>query len=289
MKRFSLASGTALLAASAVLSAGFVYQDAVLLRLKLAPNTTDSYTIETVVKQTINMPNGMGEQDLTVSTKALYTLKTLELDGEKANVEATTKVEDIKMEGGMAGSMPGMDANTPPVVLKGKIDSRGRIVLETSKISPMAMALSGGSNTSTPFVELPEKAVKIGDTWDVIVPKGPMTQDEDQKMVAKLIGEKEFDGRKVWVVSMVGTVKNVMDSSKLPTEMKADSAGPMGDMKMIIRGTSEITSEGLVDKETGRTLQMTSTGKTKQAIELSDMGLNIETAGTISTKMTLKK
>lgn len=284
-----MTSGSALLLA-ALITTGFVFQEPTLLRRKLEPNTTDVYSIETKVKQVVTLPNGMGEQDLTISTKAKYTIKTLTGDADKIDIETTNKVESVELDGPMANSVPGLNANEPATTQKGKMDSRGRLTLEPAKTSAMAMAMGAASSASAGFfIELPEKAVKIGDAWDIIVPKSPMTGEEDQKLVAKLTGEKEFEGKQVWVVAVVGTIKSTLDTSKLPKEMKPENAGPMGDMKMIVKGSLEIAGEGLVDKTTGKTVLYTTNSKLKSAIELSDMGINIDSAGTVVTKVTLQK
>lgn len=261
----------------------------ILIRRKLEENTTDKYKIETKLKQTISMPNGMGDQDMDINSVSSYAVKVGKVDAATgvADVEVTTKVEKMDMTGPMAAMADNEDIKKP-FTLKGKMDVRNRITMEAAKSSDMMAAMMMGSQSSSnnsTFIELPEKAVSVGDSWEVIVPKGPLTGKEDQKLTAKLVGEKDVDGVSVWVVSLTGLIKTDADLSKLADQAGGAAAG----QKMTIKGTVDLTAEGLVDKGNGRTIKMTSKAKMKQTVELVDMGMSVDTKGTVDSVVTLQK
>lgn len=263
-------------------------QDGVLLRRALKADTTDTYTIESKVQQTVNSP--LGDTPMNINMTTTYAVKTLKVDdaSQTADAEITTTVEKIDVDGPAAAMMGNKPA---PIMQKGKLDVRGRFTPEKSATAASIQSLLSGGGASASsgfFVELPEKAVKVGDTWDIVIPKSPLTFDQDQKLTAKLVGEKDLDGVPVWVVSVSGSLKTSVDSSKLPKDA-AQPDSPMGPITAIVKGQIDLTSEGLVEKATGRTLEMTSRGTLKSNVELVEAGMTITTSGTVDSIVKLKK
>ena len=174
----------------------------------------------------------------------------------------------------------------PPVTQKGKIDVRGRITFDAPASEETMAALIGGTQgaiSAGNFVEFPEKAVKIGDRWEIVVPKSPFLYDRDQRLACLLTGEKVVDGVPMWSVSLSGTLKTSVDGSKLPIG-KSESPLAVG-----IAGEDVLTGEGLVEKSTGRTMRMTIHGDSKRTITLLETGITLQVQGKVDSKIELQK
>lgn len=280
-----------ILAGVAIAALAAASQDGLLLRRTLTEGATDTYTVQTVTKQVVQLPNGMGEQEMGSTVDATYKVKTGKVDAEKksAAVELTYTIDKVDAEGAL-GAMAGQGGpeTGKPMSLTGSLDELGRLKMEAPKGTSPALAtlMSNSSSLGGNMVslELPEKAVKVGDTWEVIVPKSPFTGTKDQKLTAKLIGEKEVDGKAAYVISTEGTLEIDADLTK----MAEDAPPPMKGQKMFLKGKSELKTDGVVEKATGKTLRMTTKMKLKQTMEIPDMGMSIETTGTVATVSTLK-
>jgi hypothetical protein len=280
---------SAIFAAMALAALAAAAQDGLLLRRTLTEGTTETYVVESVSKQVVNLPNGMGEQEMESTMAGSYLLKTGKIDAEKktADLEFTFTIDKMESSGMMGGGAMGDDVKGKPVTMKGTIDERSRITFADgggAKASATSMLSGQSMGANSVLIELPDKPVKIGDTWEVVIPKGEFTGKEDQKLVAKLVGEKEVDGKPAYVVSTEGTYKVDMDLSKAA----ADAPGPMKGQKMLLKGTIDTKSDGVVEKSTGRTLRVTTKMKQQMALEIPDMGFNVDVSGTTSYVVTLK-
>jgi hypothetical protein len=280
-----------ILAGVALAALASATQDGILLRRTLTEGTTDTYNIETVTKQTVSLPNGMGEQEMASTMVTTYKLKTGKVDPAKksAAMELTYTVDKMENEG-IAANMPGADAveTGKSFTMAATLDEMGRMKIEPPKgtnavlASLLTNASSMGGNMVT--LELPEKPVKIGDTWEIVVPKSPVTGDKDQKMIAKLVGEKDVDGKPGYVISAEADLVIDADLSK----MAEDAPPPMKGQKMFLKGKAEIKADGVIEKSSGRMLRVTSKVKSNQTMEIPDMGMSIGTVGTVTTVSTLK-
>ena len=256
------------------------------LRVALKADAVDTYKIEDKVTETVK--SAMGEMPLTIGSTRTYVLKTTKVDegAGTARFEATTTVDKLDATGpaaAMAGEKP------KPTTQAGKIDVRGRMTYDPAPASdPLAGLLSGvqGAGSAGTFVEFPEKAVKIGDAWDIVVPKNPYVYGEDQRLTATLTGERELDGKPVWVVAVKGTLRTAVDTTKLPPLKGGD---PASNIALRLLGQVDLTGEGLVDKASGKTVSMTSKGIMKMTIDLADSGLKLDANGTIESVMKLQK
>ncbi len=254
-----------------------------LLRRTLAANATDTYKIEDKVQETVKSTS-MGElPELHVTSSRTLTLKTptVNTSAGVAQFEATMTVDKITADGPAAALM---NEKPKPSVQTGKLDVRGRMTYDPAASTDLLSSLLGGSPgavTAGIFVELPERPVRPGDTWDITVPKSPLIFSQDQHLTATLVGDKIVDGVSVWVVSIRGQIRSLTDSSKFP--------GAKAGSGVKVDGTTDLTGEGLVDKSTGRTLQMTSKGDSKATIELLEYGITLDTTGTIESTAKLQK
>jgi hypothetical protein len=267
-------------------------QDGILLRRTLTEGETDTYSIETVTKQTVTLPNGMGEQEMGSTMLTTYKLKTGKIDPAKktAAMELTFTVDKMDTEG--MAAMPGATPTTEigkPFNLTATMDEFGRLKIDPPKGSnPVLATLLTSSNSlggNLVAMELPEKALKVGDTWDIPVPKSPLTGTKDQKLVAKLVGEKDVDGKSAYVVSTTGTLQIDADMSKMAEEGAPEM---LKGQKMLLKGQAKIESNGVIEKSSGRTLRMTSKVISTQTMEMPDMGMSVGMTGTVTTVSTLK-
>ena len=280
----------ALIVASAlVASLALAVQDGILLRRDLKENSTEKYKIETKTNQTVELPNGMGDQEVEITMGVTYVLnlgKADEATGEVA-VETVTTVDKMESNAPM-GQPPKID----PVKMPGKLDSRNRVKFDpVVNPSPMMAMMNSASsmNSFGLFVEFPEKAVKVGDSWVVVVPKNPMIYKEDQKVTATLVGEKKVDDQDVWIVTLAGKLLNEIDVSEMMKAMPTDQPNPLANMKMTINGTMNLKGEGVVDKATGRTIRMKTIIDAQQKIEVADMGMTMNTVGKTTVWVAMEK
>ncbi len=261
-------------------------QAGTVIRRSLKADATDTYTIVDRSEQTVKSP--LGDMPVTVSSTRTFVLKTKTVDDKlgQAAIESTTTVEKLEADGAASDLAK---AKPAPVTQTGKIDVRGRITYEKKPGDAVSGLLNGASSTlaAGTFVEFPEKPLKIGDSWDMVVPKDPMVYGEDQKLTAKLTGEKELDGMPVWIVSIRGVVKSFVDSAKIPGAKPLDT--PVGPMSVRISGQDTLSGEGLVEKSTGRTVSMSMKSLSKKTIELVEAGISMESTGTLDSKISLKK
>jgi hypothetical protein len=266
-------------------------QDGVLIRRELKENSLDMYLVTMTGQQNVNVP-GMGEQPMGIKSSMHYTLKTGKVDPEKGEADCEMIVTDMKFElDGPMAEMAQMGDMPKEIVVPGKLNNRNRVVVDSSKLlNPTLMML--GANTTSGFgftIEFPEKPVKIGDAWEVTLPKTPFFGKAEPKLAAKLLGEKTYDKTQVWEISMEGEIPLDVDLQEVMKSLPAGSTGNFPDMKIMMRGTVKMTSTFLVEKSSGRVYRMESTAGGKQTLELVDMGMNVETSGSMTTVMALQK
>ena len=294
------------IALAALATAALAAQDPFMIRRAFTVGATDTYKVESEVKQIIEIPS-MGEQDMIMTRIATIAVKTLAVNAEKgtADVETLTKVEKSAMDGSIAAMMGSQDSKLPdPKTEKGTIDSRNRFTVakdpKESKPaeqggpgSMMSMVAGMGAVSAQQMltlVELPEKAVKIGDEFAAVLPaaagNAPSQGVKDMKMSIKLVGEKEVDGVKLWVVSYNGSFKLDIDPSKQPKKAN-EQASPADDVK--VTGTGIIGGEGLVEQATGKTISNLFTVKNDLKVYVAQLGSELPVRGTVSTKLTLVK
>lgn len=281
MKQFKSLKVVSLFALSAFALAAT--QDAVSLKLVLKEGDKDVYKVASVVDQEVDASAfGAGPMNMKIESSMTLTYNTGKVDdkGIAAMVIDVTDA-DMKFDGPM-GAPPGMEMPKSYKVL-GKMNSMGQFSdVKIEGLPAMAMMMSGSSMSSMlNTVSLPDKGVKIGDTWDVVLPKNPMMGDSDSKMKATFVATKDVDGKKVHEISVVGPVTLNMDTSKLP----ADATGGMA-MKMT--GTIDIKTTVQLDAATCKVRLADSTGKMNMKVELVDMSATLPMTGTYTTIMKMQ-
>jgi len=272
----------------------FASPDGITLRKKLSEGM-ETYHADVSIK--MNMDLGGQEQETGITSKAKYSFKIAKPDdsGASAGAEMTSQVEKLEATGLMEMLMNqgnADDAAKKAVTVKGKMSDRGRFTPD--KVAGDATSMLAGNSMMAmgPFVEFPDKAINVGDSWDQVIPKGPLTGKEDQKLTAKLVRQDTLDGKDVYVINVTGKLKTSIDTSTLP-KPDGDATGTaalMANAKIIINGTSEISGDYFIDKVTGKTLKVTMKVTTKQNFEMPDMGdMKIDMTGVTTSTMTADK
>lgn len=263
----------------------------VLLRRELKEDATETYKMQSDVKSTASVP-GIGDQDLILNSTMTLTIKSGKLDSASGQVAVDAKIGDLttKVDGSMAQFVEPMLSNIPKEFkMSGKLDGRNRVALDPAKSPDLMMTMVTGTSPSSSFafVEFPEKSVNVGDTWKFAAPKNPLFGKEAQTLDAKLTGEKDLDGSKVWVISVTGKLKIDANIGEL---MKAsgNQGGGLPDVDMVMKGTADVTGEALVDKTSGKTLSYTTSVAQKTSMDMGGQG-SVDSNGTIKTTMTLQK
>lgn len=273
-----------------LLTVAAVQQDGILLRRQLKEGEQLNYRIEISGDMKADIPT-MGEQEMGMKGGMDYSVKLGKVDGNKADAEIVVSNTKIEVTGPMADMAP--PTETPKEQKStGKIDNLGRITLDKSAgVSPELMMMAGpGMNTMGQGIEFPEKAVKIGDTWTVIVPKSPMSAKVDSQLTAKLIGESELDGVPVYEITLEGKAPLDIDFAEVLKAMPdSPMAGMMGGMSISLKGSLGIKSRGFFEKTTGKTIKLDTTIDNDQTISIEQMGMSVKTVGKIQMKMALKK
>jgi hypothetical protein len=230
---------------------------------------------------------------MTVVSASSFKIGAVDAAAGQAPVDVTTKVEKFDVDGPMAEALNGQkDKLLITTTQSGKLDSRNRYTADPNKkLDPRAIMFGSASASLVgPYIEFPEKAVNPGDTWDVTVPKGPTTSKEDQKYTATFVGEKDVDGKSVYVVSLAGKIKTTIDMGEIMKANPVPELEAAGVTDMVITGTVDISGEANVDKVSGQTLSLNLKLKSNQEISMSVLGdQKIPSVGTTTVKITLDK
>lgn len=275
---------TAIAALSTVCMAA---QDGLVLRRTLEEGKTETYVATADVKQSADLP-GMGDQDMSAKMEGTYLITPgKRADGaDKTPIDLTYTITKMDSDGPMAAFMP----QTPPgaTKFKGTIDDRGRLVLESSTSAAVSnpSTIAGMSMLgATTFIELPEKAVKVGDTWKIVVPKSSSIP-EDTTFTGTILAEKDIDGHAGLAVKIEGSAKMSLDLVKMMSE--AGGAAPAGIDSMVVAGTMKIVSQGVIEKSTGKTLRMQSKVESDMKVEMPSRSISIPMKGTTTTEIKLQ-
>lgn len=274
------------------LSMAATTQDAVTLRRALSEGTTDVYRIQSVSDFSLELP-GQEPMGMKSDMSATYTMKIGKVDAEKgvADLEAVTSDIELKIESPMGGG----DGAEPPKEIRttGKIDSLGRQTeMKIQGVTgEMLMVMGASSMTGESFFTFPEKAVKAGDTWEVLTPKVPMLGNKEHKLTAKFVGEEAYESVKAMKVTVTGTIPMDVNIAEMIKQMGAEdpTGGMMDSLQPMLRGNIAVVSTALLDKATGRALSIETTMDLKTRMEVGGGSMTANAPGKAKTTMKLKK
>ncbi len=258
-------------------------QDAVSLRRALKEGDTQSYHLEYKSSQTVELPNGMGEQEISVigSQDLMETIGKVDGAAQTAAYELKSTNFKIEINSPMGNPLEGKEMPKASA-MQGTVDSRNRT--SNMKGDDKSAELTGGDLGSSSTMNLtfafPEAAVKIGDTWESAFPK--TAYSPGAKLTCTLVGERLAGTTPTWVISMKGLVPLAMDLSKsLPPK---DGVAPLPGA-MVFKGTVDMDSEALVDKATCQVISIQTKAKSKAIITIEAMNADMNVTGESTSTM----
>lgn len=257
--------------------------DGVTLKKVLKEGEKDAYTQTTNLKFTMDMEAmGMGTQDMTIDMTNSATYSIGKVDAGKAALEILISDFDMKFGGGIGAQAGQMMGDLPKsYTIKGMVNERNMFSdVKLEGLSKQAQMMMGGESVAAMmnFVAFPEGEVKVGDSWEVTLPKLQAFGDKIVAVKYVYTGDKDQDGKACAEVSMDVT---------LPSNMVM-SGEETGGMQMKITGNTVVKGTILVEKSSGRVLEAKQTGVIDQKMEMVDMGATLPMKGTMSNTVKLK-
>jgi len=184
-------------------------------------------------------------------------------DADKADVNLVYKVDDEVIDGPNDGTYP----EHKPLALKGVLDGQGNFAVDLDKASQeerMTRIVLSPAETNI-IVPLPEKSIKVGDTWDLPIPVRVGAKQEPQKLTAKLVGEKKVGSQTAWVIGVTGTVS--VNTEQL---ISLDIGGKKIEQTFLTKATSDVQGDVLIDQSTGRTIRSLTKLKTRSVTTITN-------------------
>jgi hypothetical protein len=271
------ALGLAVLAAAAT--------QEITLKRTLQPNTKDVYSVTMSTKNKMSMgAMGMGEQAMTIDGTMKITMSTGAVEGGKADVELKTTDMKYKFGGAAAGAAGAMGSAPKELVVKGKLDEKNRFtdMKAPTADAQMAMMMSNNMQSFGQSIEFPDKPVKVGDSWEVVMPKNELAGMEEAKMTATLFDDRA-DGH---CISLTGVIPMKMDMAEM-MKKNPDIGATTPMPNMMITGLIDVKMLGLFDKASGKTLRMTTRMNQKMKIDIKDQNMAFEGGGQTVMLMSL--
>ncbi|MEO7454201.1 MAG: hypothetical protein ABIV13_05495 [Fimbriimonadales bacterium] len=253
-------------------------QDEVTLRRELKPGAKETYTVFTKVSQTMTPsdPNQAamlgGEMKFAMSMTMDMGLEFQKVAEDKKSADAEMSFTNIVYDfGSMAGMIP-VENMPKSMKASGKIDDRSR--MSEFNMPDLPSSLAGSRGMMGPLmIALPEKAVKVGDVWEMPLPTAEMLGSKDAMMTAKVLVIEDFKGIPVVVVELFAAMPIDADLS----EMAQASGGPP--MKVLAKGRFDMKGKAHIERATGKTLMMDVTFDTKTHLTMPEVGIEFDTSG----------
>ncbi len=240
--------------------------DGTLLRREAQQGSTDEYDVK------VSRSMGSGNSATVVKWHAAYKIGARDQD--KQN-EVDITISDLAYEGVNFGQFgdkePPKNAN-----YKAYLDVRNHM----TEPQPVEKSSPAKQWLLFDFLELPEKEIKVGDTWKAEVQPPEMMGKAKLSLDAKLVGEDVFQGKPVWVIEVTGTrvpftgtIKVGLNSADTPQDVK-------------VTGTIDVTSKVLLEKGSCRTLSTTTKTHVEQELELESVPMQMDVD--VDSSMVLK-
>lgn len=283
---------TPLLSAVLLLQSPVAPQDTVVIRRNLTAPTEASYRVDFSMKQMIDVPEMGGAQPFDLSGIMKNTLKIGKYDDQKKTAPLEASLTEIRMKfEGLAAMMEGVLGGPPPKEMRftGAIDELNRLsALKAAAQSSLGPILNVAVSSWGNLASYPVSAVKVGDTWQTVVPKVAGFWADNATFNYKLVGTRAVDGKTLAVIEGDGTLRSLIDLSQM---MGSGGMGGSVDGQPGPRmyGPLKVKVNLDVDWTTGLPYQFSAVLSGKQTLDIPAMGMARPVEGTISTKMTLLK
>lgn len=271
-------------------------QDEYLIRRTQTANSVERYKVSMATK--MNMGAEGQNQNMDFTGTMDFDIATGQVD-EKGVADVELKTSNLKFESEGAGpEMMGGEDIPKEMVMKGKLDDRYRLT-EAKAVGPasqaqMMMSMSG-SGSSAFFFELPEKPVKVGESWKVVLPSNPFLGEKEHSLTAKLIAIKDVEGESAYEIHVEGEIELDVDLSeamKKAFEASGESGG-LGDMlaamAMKMKGKIGYDATQMLARKDGRLLNIVVKMDNKAQMEMTELGMKIDVDGTTTLTMSPRK
>jgi len=253
--------------------------DAFTFRRIFVVGETDTYDLANSSDMTIDLSAmGAGSQSFKTEMGGKLTYKTLKVNSEKGEATVEAKFHDLDMK----MDMPGMQDMPKEFTMTGTMDARNRYKDVKLEGMPDMMRLTSESSMKqlASAFQFPEGPVKVGESWDFVIPKDGKVFTKDQTMKVKFLSTKVVDGKTLADLDVSGDIELDIDSSKLG----GDGGGsPMGDM--TIKGKVHNKSLVRIDVASGKLVYLETDSNSDMNIEMAQGKLPM--SGT--TKSVMKK
>lgn len=271
-------------------------QDAISFKRVYTNGAVEKYTVSSQMTSVTDLSSmGQGEQSMDIDTSmdAQFTYSAVKEDGSALLSFLYNNIK-IKAEGPMA-EMMGQMGDQAPKEIKGtqKVDVFGRATetkLEGASANMMSM-MSGGANAwdAFAFFILPDKPVKIGDTWDFEIPTMGGMFAKGSKLNGKFVGEGTLGEKKTWTLEFTGKPKMSMDIGKMMADNPNAQNSGMPPMNILMEGENAMKIKISVDQTTFQILSAETASETVAKVKLVDMGVEFPSTTQMVSKISLKK
>lgn len=253
------------------------------LRRTVSDAQTETYKVE--VQEHREMSSEYFPEDMVFDT---FRKGTVKLDKKASPDEAKSDVSlrYVVNQEDVDGPSDGLRTLPDPVEVKGTLDRRGLFAFDVDRATPRELmtARSISPAEMSIVVPFPEGNVKVGDSWDVIVPvKKDDLIPEPQKLTVKLVGEKKVGERAGWALAVSGTVTYVFRDF-----MSLELQGKKIDQTTVTKTVSDVQGDVVIDGATGRTIRAQTKLKQRQEIEFQSNISHSKMTGKYATTITVK-
>lgn len=268
-------------------------QDAIALKRTYTNGAVEKYTLTSNVTTSTDLSSmGQDVMEMAVNTSSdlTFTFSNPKEDG-TVSLKFLLSNMNVKMEGPMAEMMSGGQEMPKELGGTAKLDALYQVSdvkVDGGGGGAMAMMTGGMSPISIfQFFALPKDPVKVGDTWNFEL-KGMEMFEKNYKMTAKLVGEAKVQEIDAWQINVSGSPKMNLDLSKMMAEGGGGAQG-MGDMKMMLEGTTKTLTKVFLSKATGQIVMIDSAYESTAEVKLPDMGVSFPSNSQGISKLVIKK
>ncbi len=266
-----------------------VAQDSVLLRRPMDPGVKDEYKVEFQIKQTIDIPEMGGPQPFGIAGVMKSTVQVGQPVPDKGVARAELVLSEVRLKfDGLAAMMESLLTSMPKEMrYQGTIDPRNRLAdMKPVAQSPVGPFLGVAATAWGQMAAYPDQSVKVGDAWEMTMPKAPGLTNKEAKLQFKAVGTKELEGKALVVLAGEGTIDGMTDLSEMMSQAGM-AGGPNGGAR--IYGPLKVKVEYWVDPATGRLHRYAAQMAGKQTLDLASMGIVAPVDVNITSQMTLLK
>jgi len=260
-----------------------------LIRRELKENAQSDYKLELNMMQKITSDALGGEQEFGIVGSMKYVEKSGKLDTEKQLLDLDIIVSNMKFEfSGMAVMLQGMVDQLPREMKNSmRVNNRNAMVpAPAKKVEGEAAAKPQQGNlilgmvgsSWTQALLFPEKEIKVGDTWDTVLPKSPNYNNKEVTLKSKFKEMRLVGETNCVVITTEGVLPLTVDLSSM--------MGNVGDQTMsaTLSGPLNFKMEVAVDPATGKVLDLVASTKGKQVLDLNQMSMDVDNNTVIKMK-----